>query len=131
MWKVGDRVFGRKGSEQFWYAGTVRHLDGDRCYVIFEDGDDALVEVRKLIALELQKGDRVFARQPREAEFAPGEVLDWDADKVRVSWDHGADNWTSYSMIRLQPDARGKPVVRKSAWPAGERIFACWHDLFW
>jgi hypothetical protein len=131
MWKIGDRVFSRKGMEQYWYPGTVRHLDGDRCYVIFEDGDDALVVAQKLKALELHEGDRVFARQPTDADFTPGKVLAWDHDKVQVRWDHGEENWTSYGMIRLQPEPRAKALARKSVVAIGERVFACWHDLFW
>jgi hypothetical protein len=131
MWKIGDRVFGRKGTDEYWYPGTVRHLDGKRCYVIFEDGDDALVDMRKLKALELHAGDRVFARQPTEAEFTPGTVLAWDDLKVHVRWESGEENWTSYGMIRLQPESRVKTSQRKSVWRPGERVFACWHDLFW
>jgi hypothetical protein len=130
MWKIGDRVLGKKGSEQFWYPGTVRHLDGERCYVIFEDGDDALVESQKLKAFELHVGDRIFARQPTEADFSAGNVLAWDSDKIKVRWDRGEENWTSYGMVRLQPESPAKPA-RKSSWSAGDRVFACWHDLFW
>ena len=59
MSQIGERVLGRKGSGPFWYAGTVRHIDGNRSYVIFDDGDDALVEASKLKKLELNEGDRV------------------------------------------------------------------------
>jgi hypothetical protein len=131
MWKIGDRVLGRKGSEDYWYPGTVRHLDGKRCYVIFEDGDDALVEMRKLKALDLHVGDRVFARLPTQAVFLPAAVLAWDDVKVQMRWDDGEENWSSYGMIRWQDETRATLVLRKTAWKPGDRVFACWHDLFW
>jgi hypothetical protein len=133
MWTVGERVFGQKGAEQFWYTGTVRHIDRERCYVIYDDGDDALVEPNKLKALNLQTGDRVFARLPMDGDFKPATVVAPDHDKVRVRWMNGEEDWTSVGMIRLQPDLPGQ-IAGKSAEPAwnqGDRVFACWHDLFW
>jgi hypothetical protein len=131
MWKIGDRVFGRKGIEPNWYTGTVRHIDGDRCYVIFDDGDDALLEAAKLKKLDLNPDDRIFARMPMELEFRPAKVVAWDDDKVRVQWANGEEDWTSFGMIRLEPEAKPKPAVREHRWREGDRVFACWHDLFW
>jgi hypothetical protein len=131
MLKVGERVFGRKGQEDHWYTGTIRHVDGERFYVIFDDGDDALLESRRLKSLDLHIGDQVFARLPMELEFKPARLVAWDDDKVRVQWGDGGEDWTSYGMIRLQPQVEFKPLVHGRQWAEGDRVFACWHDLFW
>jgi hypothetical protein len=131
MLKVGERVFGRRGQEDHWYTGTIRHVDGERFYVIFDDGDDALLESKRLKALDLHVGDEVFARLPMELEFKPCRIVAWDDDKVRVQWADGGEDWTSYGMIRLEPQAEVKPQLAKRTWAEGERVFACWHDLFW
>ena len=132
MWTVGQRVFGQKGNEQFWYAGTIRHIDGERSYVIFEDGDDALLETDHMKDLDLHAGDRVFARLPMESEFKPAKVLAWDDDKIQVQWLGGGQDWTSFGMVRLQPGTEIQDVpVHSPARTEGERVFACWHDLFW
>ena len=131
MWKVGQRVFGQKGTEQFWYTGTVRHIDGERCYVIFDDGDDALLDAAQIKALDLHAGDRIFARLPMEAEFKPAKVIAWDDDKVQVQWTSGEENWTSFGMIRLQPEASEPQRAARAGLERGDRVFACWHDLFW
>jgi hypothetical protein len=68
---------------------------------------------------------------PTEAEFTPAKVLAWDELKVQVRWDRGEENWTSYGMIRLAGESRVIAGVIKNAWLPGERVFACWHDLFW
>jgi hypothetical protein len=102
MWKVGDHVLGRKGSEDFLYPGEVRHLDGERCFVVFYDGDDGMVEASELKALELHVGCKLFARQPTERTFTPAEVLDCDDFMVNVRWHDGAENWISYAMIRMR-----------------------------
>jgi DNA repair protein Crb2 Tudor domain len=131
MWKISDRVFAQKGNDHFWYPGTVRHIDGERCYVIFDDGDDALVDDAQLKALDLHAGDGVFARMPTEAEFKPAKVLAWDDEKVQVQWLSGEQNWTSFGMIRLQPETAVPTEATGQQHSAGDRVFACWHDLFW
>jgi hypothetical protein len=131
MLNVGERIFGRKGQEDCWYTGTIRHVDGERFYVIFDDGDDALLESKRLKSLDLHIGDQVFARLPMEMDFKPARIIAWDDDKIRVQWANGAEDWTSYGMIRLQPHAEVVPVLQEQSWTAGARVFACWHDLFW
>jgi hypothetical protein len=96
-------VFAPKGTEPYWYTGTIRHIDSGRCYVIFDDGDDALVDSPQLRLLDLRAGDIVFARLPIETEFRPAKVLAWDDGKVNVQWTNGEENWTSLGMIRLRP----------------------------
>jgi Domain of unknown function (DUF4537)/DNA repair protein Crb2 Tudor domain len=124
MWKSGQRVFARKDNDQIWHTGTVRHVDGERCYVIFDDGDDALLVSANLAALELHAGDRIFARLPMDAEFKPAKVVAWDDEKVQVQWADGTQDWTSYGMIQLQPEARAE--LRE-----GDRVFGCWNDDHW
>jgi hypothetical protein len=133
MLKVGERVFARKGQEDHWYTGTIRHVDGERFYVIFDDGDDALLESKRLKSLDLHIGDQVFARLPMELEFKPGRIVAWDDDKVRLHWADGGEDWTSYGMIRWQPNVQIKALTApaEECWTAGDRVFACWHDLFW
>jgi Domain of unknown function (DUF4537) len=131
MLKVGERVFGRRGQEDHWYTGTIRHVDGERFYVIFDDGDDALLESKRLKELDLHIGDQVWARLPMELDFKPARIVAWDDDKLRVQWANGEEDWTSYGMIRLQPQADVKPILQDHTWTQGDRVFACWHDLFW
>ena len=131
MWKVDERVFGRRGGEPNWYTGTVKHIDGERCYVIFDDGDDALMEDNSLKRLELHVGERLFARLPVEKDFKPAKVLAWDSDKVQVKWPNGSENWTSFGMIRLQPESAGDVAIQEHLWKEGDRVFGCYHDLFW
>jgi len=130
MWNVNQRVWAQKNSEDVWYAAIVRHIDGERCYVIFDDGEDALIDNDKLKALELHAGDRLFARLPMDAEFKPATVVSWDDEKVQVRWPDGED-WTSYGMIRLQPQTDVKMMDQASMLSEGQPVFACWHDLYW
>jgi hypothetical protein len=131
MLEVGTRVLGRRGQEDHWYTGTIRHVDGERFYVIFDDGDDALLESKRLKSLDLTVGDRVFARLPTEREFKPAQLVEWDDDKVRVHWSEGGEDWTSFGMIRWQPQAELPPTPLDRDWKEGDRVFACWHDLYW
>jgi hypothetical protein len=103
MWKTNQHVFGQKGNDRFWYVGTIRYIDGEHCFVVFEDGDDGMLESGQLKDFDLHAGDIVFARLPVEAEFRPAKVMSWDDAKIQVQWFDGEQNWTSLGMVRLQP----------------------------
>jgi hypothetical protein len=140
MWNIGDRVWGQKGSDGSWCSGIVRHLDDEsRAYVIFED-DDALLEDAKIRPFSAQAHQRVVARLPLESEFRQATILECADDKVRVRFADGAEDWTSYAMVRLPAQqASGSAIVPaagersepQAAWQTGDRVFAAWHDLFW
>jgi hypothetical protein len=141
MWKIGDRVWGRKASDAFWCTGIVRHQDSEaRAYVIFDDGDDALLDVANIKPFAAQAGQRVVARLPLDAEFRQAAIRECAGDKVQVRFADGAEEWTSYGMIRLPADeTTGSPMAAGMAeqgeqlppWQTGDRVFAAWHDLFW
>jgi hypothetical protein len=131
MWKIGDRVWGRKGTDGAWCAGVVRHIDGQRSYVIFDDGEDALLDECHLQAFELKVDDGILARQPMETDFRPAKVLAWDDDKIQVRFAGGEENWTSYGMIRRPANTAIAVMASESVLAPGDRVFACWHDLLW
>src|SRR5262245_63339804 len=95
MWKIGDRVLGRRQEDGYWYTGTVRHTDGDRYYVIFDDGEDELLSAERLRPVELEVGDRVFARAGAGGEYAPGTITGKKGEKLRIRFEDGAHEWTS------------------------------------
>ncbi len=134
MWKIGDRVLGRRQKEPYWYPGTVRHVDGTRFYVIFDDGDDALLDLERLRAFQLQVGDRVFVRTAAPQTYAPATVTALKGDQLRVEYEGGAEEWTKLALVRLQPETRKAaplPIVAASRREVGEHVLVCWHDLFW
>src|SRR5262245_43291121 len=133
MWKVGDRVFGKRQEENIWYPGTVRHIDGQRCYVIFDDGEDALMGQDQLMPVNLKVGDRLFARPGPGRTYAPGTVIGKKGEKLRIRFDDGAQEWTDLAMTHLQPEvSKAEPESEPAPrWEVGQRVLVCWHDLYW
>jgi hypothetical protein len=136
MWKIGDRVLGKRLDENYWYPGTVRHTDGSRFYVIFDDGEDALAADDQLKPLTLRPGDRAFVRFGEDRTYVPGTVTAREGDNVCVRLEGGREDWVGLAQLRFQPGARPAAPPPPSTSPAlrrevGERVLACWHDLCW
>ena len=104
MPKVGERVLATKG-DAWLYPATVGATDGERCFVVFDDGDDAFVDAAALRPLALAVGTRVLARSPTGRDFLPAQVLEADEQMAHLQWDDGVDNWVTYAMLRLSPPA--------------------------
>jgi hypothetical protein len=131
MWTTGDRVLGRRGEDNYWYAGTVRHIDGERCYVIFDDGEDALLAPAQLLPVRLQTGDAVWVRSEQDSTYKPAGIVAMKGDEICVRYDSGAEEWVRPARLRLQPGARRQAPKAAPRWAVGDHVLACWHDLFW
>ena len=62
MHKNGDRVLVMR--DDYWYPGTIRHVDNQRFFVICDDGEDGFFEPLHLAALKLGVGDQVLVKLP-------------------------------------------------------------------
>lgn len=133
MLKIGDRVWGRRPPEDYWYPGTIRHSVGDRFYVIFDDGEDALLPPEHLRPLRLEVGDMVYARRSAASEFESAQVADKTEDKLLLTYEDGQQLWTDWKAIRLRPGVRrAAPAPQpQPQWEVCDRVLACWFDLDW
>jgi DNA repair protein Crb2 Tudor domain len=146
-WKVGDRVMAQ-WRDAFFYPGRVRAVSNDSCEVQFDDGDGDWVASAQIQRADIRVGSRVFARVHGGPMFAPATVNQQRGEKLQVSYDHGEEEWTSLSLIRLQqpgadvpsPTARPTPQgqaidlgepLSEGAWRVGDRVLARWLDFFW
>ncbi len=131
MWKIGDRVFGQRQEEAAWYPGTVRHVDGERFYVIFDDGEDALIVRDRLRPLSLDVGDRILARAGDAGDYAPGTIVGKKGNQVRVRFESGTQEWTDLDLTRWQAQPRRSEPAPARPWEIGAHVLVCWHDLYW
>ncbi len=134
MWSVGDRVLGKRPEEPFWYPGTVKHSDGTRYFVLFDDGEDALLPAAELARLEWQAGDRVFVRAATSRAYTAATVSGKDGDALQVRFDDGRQEWTSAARLRVDPAARRPALAEEEAapqWTPGDAVLACGPDSFW
>ncbi len=137
MWNTGDRVLAHRPPGNFWYPAVIRHIDGHRFFVIFDDGEDGFVQAKQMLQLDLEAGDQVFARKPPSKEYRPARIVDKMADQVQVRFRNGTLEWTGTGALRIQPENLKKPEAEEvdlqetHDWKPGERVWGCWFDLFW
>lgn len=133
MWQTGDRVLAQRPPGEFWYPGTIRHVDKGRFFVVFDDGDDVFASERQLRPLNLEVGDRVFVCPHKEGDYYPGKITRTRGEEYLVKFDAGDEEWAGPAHIRVQPERQKPQAADADAvdWERGERVFGCWFDLFW
>jgi len=150
-WKVGDRVMA-KWHDSFFYPGRVREVSDHACQVQFDDGDVDWVARDNVQRPDIRVGSRVHARVRGGPLFAPATVNQQRGEKLQVRYDHGEEEWTSLSLVRIQrggepageqpnpgsvPQAPGPQAwdlgeaVPEGDWRVGDRVLARWLDFFW
>lgn len=98
---VGDRVLARF-FDQYFYPGRVEAIEGDRCEIVFDDGDAAWVHRANVRPPDVAIGSKVFCRLNAGPAFLPGVVEQQQGEKLRVRYDAGGEEWTTLSLVRVQ-----------------------------
>lgn len=87
-WRTGDRVLARWW-DLFWYPGSLLAIGEIGFHVLFDDGDQRIVNDMHLMPLAIEEGEQIFARpknQPQRIYFpatvsrVKGEVMDIEFD---------------------------------------------------
>jgi hypothetical protein len=134
MWQNHQRVLARRGDEDHWYPGTIRHTDSERFYVIFDDGEDGFATAGQLRELHVDVGARVGVRAPAGRAYEAARVNRVDGDKFHVTYHGGEEEWTSLGMIRVEQSATAGQAgaAPDHFWILGDRVLAKWSgDSFW
>lgn len=149
-WKVGERVLA-KWNDSYFYPGMIRDISGNMCLVVFDDGDGGWVHFAHILAPDINTGSRVFCRARGGPAYYPGTVRQQKGETILVGYDHGEEEWTSVSMVRVQrpianvnPESMNGPgpvptkqtidlgdAVKDTNWRIGDRALARWVDFFW
>jgi hypothetical protein len=137
MWTTGDRVLAHRPPGDFWYPGVIRHIQEDRYFIIYDDGEDGFVKAKQMMPLHLEPGDHVFVRTPAARDYTPARIIDKQDDQLQLEYDDGRLAWAPTAQVRVQPETRRRSPERgaergkRPAWSVGDRVFACWFDLGW
>ena len=149
-WKVGVSVLAKR-ADSYFYPGQVRDVQGDACMIVFYDGDASWVHFAHVLHPDIKVGSRVFCRAHDGDNFFPGTINLQKGETILVRYDHGEEEWTSVSMVRVQrPIANVDPStmtgllnmpvkqnvdlgepVKDSNWRLGDRVLARWLDFYW
>ncbi len=135
MWTTGDRVLAYRPPGDFWYPAIIRHIQDERFFIIYDDGEDGFVKAKQMMPLRLEPGDRVFARTPPEPDYEPAQIVDKQDDRLHLEFAGGRLAWAGLAQVRVRarerPSAGPPPAADAGRWSIGDRVFACWFDLGW
>jgi hypothetical protein len=148
-WKIGDRVLA-KWNDSYFYPGVVRNVSGNACLVVFDDGDNSWIHFAHIVYPDIQVGSRVFCRARGGPAYYPGTVNQQKGETILVHYDHGEEEWTSISLVRVQrpianisPDSMVSPTapvkqtldlgdpLKDTNWRIGDRVLARGLDFYW
>ncbi len=138
MWQAGDRILAQRGPGVYWYPGTIRHIDEQRYYVIFDDGEDAFANKDELVRLAFSKGDQVFVLNESIEEYVGARVVGVASGGLRVRYKTGDEQPVEWQKIRVDIDTWKEPEATEEVlpsvpmhWNLCDRVLACYYDLEW
>jgi hypothetical protein len=101
IWKAGDRALAAFKHDIYWYPATVRKVEGERCYVAFDNGDKQWTAPDGLLELDVEAGDRVHCRHGSGDEYRAGRVSRCEAEKLLVHFEDGSEEWAEIGRCRV------------------------------
>src|SRR5436305_4871965 len=136
MCKVVARCLALWRPEVYWFPVSVRHIDGSRYYVIFEDGEDGFAAGSEMARCRFEAGDRVQVYQAATGDYLAARVAAADGDTLRVRYLNKEEQAVPLGKVRVQPELwkQTEPTAEEAAsreWAVCDRVLACWHDLDW
>lgn len=100
-WNIDDRVLANWTHDEYWYPATVREVDDERVYIYFDDGDKEWTTAERLMAVDIEPGDRVHCRWKDGPYYYPGRVTQIAGEKLHVRYDDGDEEWTTLRCLRV------------------------------
>ena len=133
MFHKGERVLAYRGPGEYWYPGVIRHIQDERYFVIYDDGEDGFVKDQEMLPFQLEVGDRIDACPDGQRDYKPARIIDKRDDQLQLRYADGSFAWAPIGRIRVQPNALKSTVMQadRTDWQVGDRVLACWFDLCW
>ncbi len=100
-WRAGSRVLAHWEAE-WMYPGVIESIDGGVAVIHFDDGDETERALDDLAPIEVEAGDRVYARRLQGPKVYYGaDVLAADGEALRLRFDDGVEERTTVSYVRF------------------------------
>jgi hypothetical protein len=87
-WRIGDRVLAR-WLDFFWYPGTILAIGERGIHVLYDDGDQRIVQEIMLMPLVLEEGEHLYVRPKNEPQriYSPATVLRVEGERLDVEFE--------------------------------------------
>jgi hypothetical protein len=122
-WRIGDRVLGR-WFDLFWYPGTILAMGTKGYHILFDDGDQRVVQDLGLMTLDVDEGEHIFVRPKNQPQriYAPATVTHAHGETIDVEFEDGAAE-TNLKVSRAR-FWRCPVGVKSFNFDEGERVWA-------
>ncbi len=123
--RIGDRVLCNWSKDTFWYPATIRQIEAQGIYVVFDDGDEEWTTASQIVDLDVPVGTRVQSRWKGEKYFYRGTATQSEGERIFVAYDDGDEEWTTAGMVRIGSATIGR-------WKPNDRVLCKWsRDQCW
>lgn len=122
-WRVGDRVLAR-WLDFFWYPGTILNQGERGIHVLFDDGDQRVVQDLMVMPLAIEEGEQLYIRPKSEPQrlYTPATVLRVHGETLDVEFEDAThENNTRVSRARFWRCPVGVPSFN---FEEGDRVLA-------
>jgi hypothetical protein len=114
-WRSGDRVLGR-WFDFYWYPATILAIGTKGYHLLFDDGDQRVVQDLGLMPLDVEEGEELFIRPKNQPAriYTPARILRVQGEVIDVELEDGTQE-------------TNQKVSRARFWrcPVGIKSFAC------
>lgn len=100
---IGDTVlaYWEKDDAGAYFVGTAVEKKGDGFFVVFEDGDTAIVDKTKVRGNDIKAGSKVVARW-QDGNYYGGTVTKIVGRALYIHYDDGDKGWVPWSWIAVR-----------------------------
>jgi hypothetical protein len=98
---VGDTVLAYWQPAGVYFVGTAVEAKGNGFLILFEDGDQAIVDKAKIRANDIKVGTAVYARWD-DGNFYKGKVAKIVGRALYIHYDDGDKGWAPWSWIAVK-----------------------------
>jgi hypothetical protein len=123
-WRIGDRVLAR-WHDLYWYPGTILSIGSKGYHILYDDGDQRVVQDIALAPLTVEEGETVQIRPKNQPDriYAEATVTRVDGEILDVVYDDGEpETNTRISRGRFWRSPVTAPTF---AFEEGDRVLAC------
>lgn len=132
QWRKGDRVLGQ-WSDDLWYPARVEGHRSNGYYLVFDDGDTAVVHPEKVAPFAWRAGTPVVCRWQSGTTWYRGHVSRIEGQRLSVTYTDGDVEWTNTSLCRHDgtPPTGPTAAPRRDRFANGTRILGQHSDGHW
>ncbi|MBT5230494.1 MAG: hypothetical protein HOM11_09495 [Methylococcales bacterium] len=145
-WNSGDRVIGQWSNGE-WYPATVESPRKHGYYLIFDDGDTAVVTAKQIHPFNWRKGSRVQCKWQNGSRYYSGVIARINGRSLNINYDDGdrektktracrdanglVANGSSYAKPPVKRKRAAAPVYHSNGFRRGSRVVGQWTNGAW